>query len=125
MTDREIAKLVPLDWYGIVQTETEECTNIVKVLGAGVEHEGVCGLMKKFFANGWERLTMIRRVKGGQRFVSWVIDEKTEVPAAEDIVEVNPETKKERDEDWRRERAQEAGMLHGIDAYNEVMEERG
>jgi hypothetical protein len=24
-------------------------------------------------------------------------------------------------DEWRRERAQEAGMLHGCDAYNEVM----
>ena len=25
------------------------------------------------------------------------------------------------DDDWRREMAMEAGMLHGIDAYNEMM----
>ena len=25
------------------------------------------------------------------------------------------------DQDWQRERAMEAGMLHGIDAYNEIM----
>jgi hypothetical protein len=28
---------------------------------------------------------------------------------------------KEDDAEWQRERAMEAGMLHGIDAYNEVM----
>jgi len=31
------------------------------------------------------------------------------------------ETKEDIDREWRQEMAMEAGMLHGIDAYNEVM----
>ena len=30
-------------------------------------------------------------------------------------------SKPARDDEWRRERAMEAGMLHGCDGYNEVM----
>lgn len=43
-----------------------------------------------------------------------------------EIVEVldiakNPNFRPEKDDDWRREVAMEAGMLHGVEAYNEVM----
>ena len=34
---------------------------------------------------------------------------------------VDHEYEDEDDDDWRREMAMEAGMLHGIDAYNEAM----
>jgi hypothetical protein len=31
------------------------------------------------------------------------------------------EALREDNEEWRREQAQEAGMLHGIDAYNDII----
>ena len=33
----------------------------------------------------------------------------------------NPRFQRVTDDDWRREQAMEAGMLHGVDAYNEIM----
>ena len=37
------------------------------------------------------------------------------------LVYVDHEYEDEDDDDWRQEMAMEAGMLHGINAYNEVM----
>jgi hypothetical protein len=36
-------------------------------------------------------------------------------------VGTKPERDSSDDDDWRREQAMEAGMLHGIDAYNDAM----
>lgn len=38
-----------------------------------------------------------------------------------DTKRVAPDRKRVRDDDWRREIAMEAGMLHGVDAYNDEM----
>ena len=37
------------------------------------------------------------------------------------LVYVDHEYEDEDDDDWRQEIAMEAGMLHGVNAYNEVM----
>ena len=38
-----------------------------------------------------------------------------------DLCDQYPEDTTVSDEEWRHEQAMEAGMLHGIDAYNDVM----
>jgi hypothetical protein len=56
-------------------------------------------------------------------------DDLTSDVQVELLVEPNPKAPKRRSDredrddmqDWRREQAMEAGMLHGIDAYNDAM----
>lgn len=44
-------------------------------------------------------------------------------PDIEQCRRLRPDRKKRRndDDDWRREIAMEAGMLHGVDAYNDIL----
>ena len=39
----------------------------------------------------------------------------------QDLYDEYPQDTSVSDDEWRREQAMEAGMLHGIDAYNEMM----
>ena len=39
----------------------------------------------------------------------------------QDLYDEHPQDTSVSDDEWRREQAMEAGMLHGIDAYNEMM----
>ena len=39
----------------------------------------------------------------------------------QDLYDEHPQDTTVSDDEWRREQAMEAGMLHGIDAYNEMM----
>lgn len=39
----------------------------------------------------------------------------------QDLYDEHPQDTSVSDDEWRREQAMEAGMLHGIDAYNEIM----